>query len=108
MRLEPSTQSLARAEMSKEELAKLSQNPVASLISVPFQNNTNFHYGPLDETQNILNIEPVIPVTLNKDWNLITRTIFPTTSSGRTTVRPSSCARKCSSCSRSKGDRLLD
>ena len=63
--------------MSKEELAKLSQNPVANLISVPFQNNTNFNYGPLDETQNILNIEPVIPVTLNKDWNLITRTIFP-------------------------------
>ena len=69
--------SSARAEMSKEELAKLSQNPVANLISVPFQNNTNFNYGPLDQTQNILNIEPVIPVTLNKDWNLITRTIFP-------------------------------
>ena len=69
--------SSARAEMSKEELAKLSQNPVANLISVPFQNNTNFNYGPLDGTQNILNIEPVIPVTLNKDWNLITRTIFP-------------------------------
>jgi hypothetical protein len=66
-----------RAEMSKEELAKLSQNPVANLISVPFQNNTNFNYGRLDGTQNILNIEPVIPVTLNKDWNLITRTIFP-------------------------------
>jgi hypothetical protein len=67
----------ARAEMSAEELAKLSQNPVANLISVPFQNNTNFNYGPLDGTQNILNIQPVIPVTLNKDWNLITRTIFP-------------------------------
>jgi hypothetical protein len=67
----------AHAEMSKEELAKLSQNPVANLISVPFQNNTNFNYGPLDGTQNILNIQPVIPVTLNKDWNLITRTIFP-------------------------------
>jgi hypothetical protein len=67
----------AHAELSKEELAKLSQNPVANLISVPFQNNTNFNYGPLDGTQNILNIEPVIPVTLNTDWNLITRTIFP-------------------------------
>lgn len=67
----------ARAEMSAEELAKLSQNPVANLISVPFQNNTNFDYGPNDETQNILNIQPVIPVTLNENWNLITRTIFP-------------------------------
>ena len=48
---------------------------MANLISVPFQNNTNFHSE--DGTQNILNIEPVIPVTLNSDWNLITRTIHP-------------------------------
>ena len=67
----------ALAEMSSEELAKLAQNPVANLISVPFQNNTNFNYGPESGTQNILNIQPVIPITLNKDWNMITRTIFP-------------------------------
>jgi ABC-type thiamine transport system ATPase subunit len=67
----------ARAEMSVEELAKLSQNPVGNLISVPFQNNTNFNYGPLDGTQNILNIQPVIPITLNENWNIITRTIAP-------------------------------
>ena len=36
----------ARAEMSSEELAKLAQNPVGNLVSVPFQNNTNFDYGP--------------------------------------------------------------
>jgi hypothetical protein len=62
---------------SNEALAKLAQNPVASLISVPFQNNTNFNYGPDDDTQDILNIQPVIPITLNEDWNLITRTIIP-------------------------------
>jgi len=67
----------AGAALSAEELAKLAQNPIANLISVPFQNNTNFGYGPEDGTQNILNIQPVIPITLNKDWNLITRTIFP-------------------------------
>ena len=67
----------AQAEMSAEELAKLAQNPVANLISVPLQNNTNFNVGPLDGTQNILNIQPVIPFTLNTDWNLITRTIVP-------------------------------
>jgi hypothetical protein len=67
----------ARAELSSEELAKLAQNPIANLISVPFQNNTNFNYGPLGGTQDILNIQPVVPITLNKDWNLITRTIFP-------------------------------
>jgi hypothetical protein len=69
--------SAARAELSAEELAKLAQNPIANLISVPFQNNTNFNYGPLDGTQNILNIQPVIPITLNQDWNIITRTILP-------------------------------
>jgi hypothetical protein len=67
----------ARAEMSAEELAKLAQNPVGNLISVPFQNNTNFNVGPYSGSQNILNIQPVIPVEVNKDWNIITRTIVP-------------------------------
>jgi len=67
----------AQGEISSEDLAKLAQNPIANLISVPFQNNTNFNYGTEGGTQNILNIQPVIPITLNKDWNLITRTIFP-------------------------------
>jgi hypothetical protein len=67
----------ARAELSAEELAKLAQNPVGNLISVPFQNNTNFNVGPYNGTQNILNIQPVIPVEINKDWNIITRTIVP-------------------------------
>ena len=51
--------------MSAEELAKLAQNPVGNLISVPFQNNTNFNVGPLSGTQNILNIQPVIPIEVN-------------------------------------------
>ena len=67
----------ARAEMSAEELAKLAQNPVGNLISVPFQNNTNFNVGPYNGSQKILNIQPVIPVEINKDWNIITRTIVP-------------------------------
>jgi hypothetical protein len=66
-----------RAEMSAEELAKMAQNPVGNLVSVPFQNNTNFNTGPLSGTQNILNIQPVVPINVNKDWNLITRTIMP-------------------------------
>jgi hypothetical protein len=67
----------ARAELSAEELAKLAQNPVGNLISVPFQNNTNFNYGPEKGTQNILNIQPVIPISVNEEWNIITRTILP-------------------------------
>ena len=67
----------ASAEMSATELAKLAQNPVGNLISVPFQNNTNFNAGPQKGTQNILNIQPVIPISLGENWNLITRTILP-------------------------------
>jgi len=67
----------ARAELSAEELAKLAQNPVGNLISIPFQNNTNLNYGPEKGTQNILNIQPVIPISVNDDWNIITRTILP-------------------------------
>lgn len=67
----------ATAALSSEELAKLAQNPVGNLVSVPFQNNTNFNTGPLNGTQNVLNIQPVYPIELNADWNLITRTILP-------------------------------
>ena len=58
----------------EEDLAKQTQNPVADLISVPFQNNTNFNLGPNNRTQNILNIQPVIPFNMTENWNLITRT----------------------------------
>jgi hypothetical protein len=65
------------AEQSTQDLAKASQNPIANLISLPFQNNTNFGIGPDDDVQNILNIQPVWPVSLNEKWNMITRTIVP-------------------------------
>ncbi len=59
------------------ELARAVQNPVASMISLPFQNNTDFDFGPRNGTLNVTNVQPVWPITLNEDWNLITRTIFP-------------------------------
>ncbi len=59
------------------DLANKIQNPIANLISVPFQNNTDFGIGPYDRTRNTLNIQPVIPLTLNENLNLITRTIIP-------------------------------
>lgn len=67
----------ARAELTSEELAKLSQNPIGNLISVPFQSNTYLNVGKVNKTEEVLNIEPVIPIELNKDWNIITRTILP-------------------------------
>jgi hypothetical protein len=66
-----------RAQMSAEELAKLAQNPVGNLISVPFQYNANLNFGPEGGTQSILNIQPVIPISISPDWNIITRTIVP-------------------------------
>jgi hypothetical protein len=60
------------------DLAKESQNPIANLISVPFQNNTTFGAGPSGEgTPNLLNIQPVIPVPLSEELLLVTRTIVP-------------------------------
>ncbi|HME27107.1 MAG TPA: hypothetical protein VKI44_38265 [Acetobacteraceae bacterium] len=62
---------------SATDLAKKLQNPIGDLYSFPFQNNTNFNYGPNRGTQNILNIQPVIPIHVNDEWNVITRTILP-------------------------------
>src|SRR5271155_4656883 len=67
----------AHAELSPEDLAKIAQNPVGNLISVPFQENAYFNVGPEDRTQNVLNIQPVIPFDINENWNIITRTILP-------------------------------
>ena len=65
------------AASNAEELRKQSQNPIANLISVPVQENWNFGIGPAERTQNVLNIQPVIPFSISKDWNLITRWITP-------------------------------
>jgi hypothetical protein len=71
------TQATPAAAASSEELRKQSQNPIANLISVPIQENWNFGIGPANRTQNVLNIQPVIPFSVSEKWNLITRWITP-------------------------------
>ena len=61
-----------------DDLAKKLSNPVADLISVPFQSNFDFRAGAEEDGFSYtLNVQPVIPITLNADWNLISRTILP-------------------------------
>jgi len=62
------------AQQSQEELSEAAANPLADLISLPFQNNLNMNYGEFDRNVNVLNIQPVIPLAGGK---IITRTIFP-------------------------------
>jgi len=62
------------AQPSQEELSQAAANPLADLMSFPFQNNTDFGIGPYDRSSNVLNVQPVIPLAGGK-W--ITRTIFP-------------------------------
>jgi len=68
-----------RASLAGEDsdAARKAQNPLEDMISVPFENTFNFGVGANDDMQYVLNIQPVIPLRLSKDWNLITRTIVP-------------------------------
>jgi hypothetical protein len=65
---------LLNAQESAEELSKQAANPLADLMSFPFQNNLNMNYGEYNRNLNVLNIQPVIPLAQGK---IITRTIFP-------------------------------
>lgn len=60
------------------DLAKQLSNPVADLISLPFQLNYDENIGADDSGSRwTLNIQPVIPISLSPEWNLISRTIVP-------------------------------
>ncbi len=80
----PADDQTAPSATNTEGLAKAAQNPVASLISFPLQNNTGFGIGPYGRAQNVLNIQPVIPIRISENWNLISRTIWPVISQPNT------------------------
>jgi hypothetical protein len=71
------TDNTPAAAANGDELRKEAQNPIASLISVPVQPTWNFGIGPANRIQNVTLIQPVIPLTVSKDWNLIVRWITP-------------------------------
>jgi hypothetical protein len=71
------TEQTPAAATNSDALRKAAQNPIASLISVPVQNNNNFGIGPDGRIQDVLNIQPVIPARVSTNWNLITRIITP-------------------------------
>ena len=66
-----------RNDTAAAELAKKSQNPIADMMSFPIQYNV-YSGGALgNSTMTVVNLQPVIPFRLNRDWNLITRAIVP-------------------------------
>lgn len=68
------------AQGQDEEIdpAKQAQNPLANIISMPFQNNTNFGIGDYSKTSNVVNIQPILPMNLGKrGWLLLNRFIIP-------------------------------
>jgi len=65
------------AAAESADLAKKLSNPVSDLVSVPFQFNWEQNVGPAKQTRFILNVQPVMPFAINKDWNLIARVIVP-------------------------------
>jgi len=73
--------SQALAQESAADLAKKLSNPVAALISVPLQLNYDEKIGPTESGKRwLLNVQPVVPITLNEEWNVISRTILPVVS----------------------------
>src|SRR6202047_5615761 len=65
------------SETPDAQLQKDVQNPGVSLTLVPVQNNTNFDAGPFNRTQNVLDIQPVIPVNISSYWKVIVRIVQP-------------------------------
>jgi len=65
-------------ENSEADLAKKLSNPIAAMISIPFQLNYDDRIGPVDDGhKGYMNFQPVVPHSLSEDWNVITRVILP-------------------------------
>lgn len=78
------TPAVTAPQDSDAELAKKLSNPVAGLISVPLQFNHDCCFGPSEGDRYTLNIQPVVPVSAGRDWNVVVRTIVPVIHQERT------------------------
>src|SRR5258706_6249713 len=72
----PPAQDAPPSDARQVALVRAARNPLTDVISIPFQNNVNFGVGPGNDVQNVLNIQPIIPINLG-DWRLIARPIIP-------------------------------
>jgi hypothetical protein len=70
---------LLQAKMSNTEIAKASQNPITMIYSLPIQNITYIGLGDSNEVKNIANFQPVVPMDINEDWDIVWRMIMPIT-----------------------------
>lgn len=76
---------VAAQNAADQDLAKKLSNPVADLISVPFQLNYDTGFGTTDADRWLLNFQPVLPFSISENWNLISRTVIPFVSLGALT-----------------------
>jgi hypothetical protein len=73
----PTGEELAEAGAPKTDLAAAAQNPIASTIRLPFESNLLINSGEDNETGFLLNIQPVLPMSISEAWNIIHRPIIP-------------------------------
>jgi hypothetical protein len=74
---DPSKLTPEQQEALRLAIIKISQNPIGNITVFPFQNNFNYGYGPYTRLQYNLNVQPVFPIMLSQNWNLVARTIIP-------------------------------
>jgi len=59
------------------------QNPIANVVSIPFQDNTSFNVGPYGRPENVLLVQPIVPISVSSDWTVVSRWVTPIISTPR-------------------------